>query len=146
MRYRAIALTAAGVLTLATTLGGQAAPRPPMVSLGVIAGAANGMQLVADTGADAGAKATVTVNPAGSDKAAAPAKPDAADPKVAARMDGCKLSWKAADLNSDGILDAKEVAYYNNTVRLPTQPVVPDGARLTEAGFIAACATVTAHE
>jgi len=148
-----ILLAAAAVLTLATTFSAQAAPRPPMKLLGVTAGAAVGMQLIADAGAEGGgAKATVTVNPAGpnasgADKASgAPAKPDAGDPKVAARMDACKISWKAADTNGDGVLDAKEIAYYNSTVRLPTQPTIPDGSRLTEASFIAACATVTAHE
>jgi hypothetical protein len=150
MNYGRILLTAAGALTLATTLGVEAAPRPPMVRFGTAGGAADGVQLAAEAAAQGEIAVTVNPggpNPAGSGKAAAtPAKPDAADPKVAARMDSCKLSWKAADQNGDGVLDAKEVAYYNNTVRLPTQPVLPESGRLTQQGFIAACSTVTAHE
>ena len=63
-----------------------------------------------------------------------------------AKLGGCKSQFKLADLNGDGILDAGEAKHYNSSIRSEKQPVISEDARFDEAGFIAACSTVGAHE
>jgi hypothetical protein len=63
-----------------------------------------------------------------------------------AKLEGCKFQFKLADLNGDGVLDQKEIEHYNSSIRSEKQPVLPDDDRLNEAGFIAACGAVGAHE
>jgi hypothetical protein len=92
--------------------------------------------------------ATVTpVVPSGPDMSASPSqKTDAGGSAGEARIKECKLQWKAADTNGDGVLDASEIARYNATIRTPKQAVLPDNARLTEEGFMAACSAAGSHE
>ena len=63
-----------------------------------------------------------------------------------AKLEGCKSQFGLADVNGDGVLDAREIANYNSTIRSERQPPLPDIDRLTETDFIAACGAVTAHE
>lgn len=63
-----------------------------------------------------------------------------------AKLEGCKSQFGLADLNGDGVLDQSEIAHYNSSIRAGNQPILTDGDRLNEAGFIAACSTVGAHE
>ena len=62
------------------------------------------------------------------------------------RLSGCKSQWGLADLNGDGVLDAREVAHYNSALRSAAQAPLSDDDRPTEMGFIAECAATTAHE
>ena len=55
-----------------------------------------------------------------------------------ARLKECKLQWTAANANGDGVLDASEIARYNTTIRTAKQAVLPENARLTEDGCLAA--------
>ena len=61
-------------------------------------------------------------------------------------LSGCKSQWRLADLNGDGVLDAREVAHYNSALRSAAQAPLSDADRPTEMGFIAECTTTTAHE
>ena len=63
-----------------------------------------------------------------------------------AKLEACKAQFKLADLNGDGVLDRREIEHYNSSIRSEKQPVLPNGDRLNEAGFIAACGAVGAHE
>jgi hypothetical protein len=62
------------------------------------------------------------------------------------KLESCKSQFKLADLNGDGVLDQTEIAHYDSSIRSEGQPLLPDGDRLNEAGFIAACSAVSAHE
>ena len=88
------------------------------------------------TGLKKGTTAIETSSPAGGSK----------QRLVTAKLEGCKSQFKLADLNGDGVLDDGEIAHYNSSIRSEKQPVLPDGDRLTEAGFIAACGSASAHE
>jgi hypothetical protein len=63
-----------------------------------------------------------------------------------AKLEGCKSQFKLADLDGDGLLDTGDVAYYNSSIRSEQQPALPESGRLTEAGFIASCSSVSEHE
>jgi hypothetical protein len=63
-----------------------------------------------------------------------------------AKLEACKSQFKLADRNGDGVLDESEIALFNSSIRHEDQPVLPDGDRLNEAGFIAACSAIGAHE
>ena len=58
----------------------------------------------------------------------------------------CKLQWRLADLNGDGVLDAGEVAHYNSALRSSAQAPLSDNDRPSEMVFIAECTATTAHE
>lgn len=89
----------------------------------------------------------VSSGEAGPDQAAKPpAKPDTADPKVAARETTCKSQWTMIDTNGDGLVDDGEVQRYNDSVRAENQPVLADTDRLTETDFMKSCLTLAAHE
>jgi hypothetical protein len=62
------------------------------------------------------------------------------------KLESCKSQFKLADLNGDGVLDQTEIAHYDSSIRSEGQPLLPDGDRLNEAGFITACSAVSAHE
>jgi hypothetical protein len=62
------------------------------------------------------------------------------------KLETCKSQFKLADLDGDGVLDQTEIAHYNSSIRSEKQPILPDGDRLNEAGFIAACSSSSAHE
>jgi hypothetical protein len=65
---------------------------------------------------------------------------------ASAKLEGCKSQFKLADQNGDGVLDAGEIAHYNSSIRSEKQPALPESGRFNEAGFIAACSTIGAHE
>jgi hypothetical protein len=62
------------------------------------------------------------------------------------KLESCKSQFKLADLNGDGVLDQTEIAHYDSSIRSEKQPILPDGDRLDETSFIAACSAVSAHE
>ena len=87
---------------------------------------------VIPTGPDEGSKAT--------------ASPKIDDAKAEGKLKQCKLQWTAADTNGDGILAGSKVTRYNDMIRTQNQPVISDGARLTETDFMKACMAISVHE
>lgn len=63
-----------------------------------------------------------------------------------AKLERCTSQFGLADLNGDGVLDAWEIARYNSAIRSERQPILEDSERLNQAGFIAACSAISAHE
>jgi hypothetical protein len=65
---------------------------------------------------------------------------------VGAKPERMRIAVGLADLNGDGIIDAREAAHYNSALRSETQAPLADDDRPTEMGFIAECTAITAHE
>jgi hypothetical protein len=72
--------------------------------------------------------------------------PADASTESARSLNGCKSQWRLADLNGDGVLDAREVAHYNSALRSAAQAPLSDDDRPNEMGFIAECTATTTHE
>jgi hypothetical protein len=138
-----VSLTAVVLLALSGTLfAGQAA-----VLSRAVAANSNPAAQAHSSGRIEIAAEIDSVAASGPDQSAKPpAKPDPADPKVAARQTACKAQWSTVDSNGNGIVDGDEVAHYNTAVRAESQPVLADTDRLTEADFLAACSSLAAHE